>query len=362
MNDAGLSTANFRSNLWAWLLLVGGLVGSLVAQNYIQHTVEEEAVRHGEFLARQASRVTRERLEASVSLLKSTQAFLSNAPQAGRADFRRHVQKRALPEAHAGIESLGFVRAVPDAELSKFENRVRRDTSIEAKGYPLFAVISRQPSAIHYVVDYLELLPGHVNGNDKAFGEDLASLSPGALRRVRSRIGFIHQSLALVPGLRVIQNVVMGQSGRRSLLRCVRDVLCTSGDDTGQIHQLLERAGIPEKLYHRTGSLSGGQQQRVAVARALFQKPEALLADEPVSSIDPARARDTVDLLTRLSREDGLTLLMSLHNLELAREYFPRLIGLRGGRVIFDAAPSGLGPEAFESLYRLSRDELLADG
>lgn len=200
------------------------------------------------------------------------------------------------------------------------------------------------------------------SGTVKSLGEDIATLGPASLRTLRSRIAFVHQNLALVPGLRVIQNVVMGRAGRRSLWRSVRDVLCTSREDTGEIHQLLERTGIPEKLYHRTGHLSGGQQQRVAVARALFQRPEALLADEPVSSIDPARARDTVDLLTRLSSEDGLTLVMSLHNLELAREFFPRLIGLRGGRVVFDQPSASLGGTEFASLYRLTKDELLTDG
>ncbi len=200
------------------------------------------------------------------------------------------------------------------------------------------------------------------SGSVRALGQEIAALAPAPLRSLRSRIAFVHQSLALVPGLRVIQNVVMGRAGQRSLLRSVCDVLFTSHEDTQAIHALLKRTGIPEKLYHRTSHLSGGQRQRVAVARALFQRPEALLADEPVSSIDPARARDTVDLLTRLSSEDGLTLVMSLHNLELAREFFPRLIGLRNGRVAFDRPSSSLTGAEFTALYSLSRDELLADG
>ena len=200
------------------------------------------------------------------------------------------------------------------------------------------------------------------SGTVRALGQDIAALGPSPLRELRARIAFVHQNLALVPGLRVIQNVVMGRAGRRSLLRSARDVLFTSRDDTQAIHALLERTGIPEKLYHRTDHLSGGQQQRVAVARALFQHPEALLADEPVSSIDPARARDTVDLLTRLSSEDGLTLVMSLHNLELAREFFPRLLGLRQGRVVFDRQSASLTGAEFAALYSLSKDELLADG
>jgi phosphonate transport system ATP-binding protein len=198
-------------------------------------------------------------------------------------------------------------------------------------------------------------------GTVTTLGQEVAALAPAPLRALRARIAFVHQNLALIPGLRVIQNVVMGRAGRRSLWRSVRDVLFASTPDTREIHALLERTGIPEKLYHRTGHLSGGQQQRVAVARALFQNPEVLLADEPVSSIDPARARDTVDLLTRLSCEDGLTLVMSLHNLELAREFFPRLIGLRHGRVVFDQPSASLSGAEFAALYRLTKDELLAD-
>jgi phosphonate transport system ATP-binding protein len=128
------------------------------------------------------------------------------------------------------------------------------------------------------------------------------------------------------------------------------------------VYELLERVGIPEKLFERTDRLSGGQQQRVALARALFQKPVALIADEPVSSVDPARARDTIELLTRISREEGLTLCMSLHNFELAREHLPRLFGLRDGKVVFDRASGEIGDEQFDMLYTLEKNEMWRDG
>jgi phosphonate transport system ATP-binding protein len=129
-----------------------------------------------------------------------------------------------------------------------------------------------------------------------------------------------------------------------------------------EAHAVLERVGIPEKLYERTERLSGGQQQRVAVARALFQEPEALLADEPVSSVDPARARATVNLLSALARERGLTLVVSLHHLEIARAFFPRLVGLRSGRIVFDRATAELPDDEIRSLYQLRDDEILQDG
>jgi phosphonate transport system ATP-binding protein len=193
-------------------------------------------------------------------------------------------------------------------------------------------------------------------------GEGLSALSDRALRRLRSRIGFVHQDLNLVGNLRVSQNVLSGRLGRQSLLGSLKTLLLPSRAELARAHELLERVGIPEKLFERTDLLSGGQQQRVAIARTLMQDPLALLAAEPVSSVDPARARDAVGLLARICEESGITLVMSLHNLELAREFFPRLVGLRDGRAAFDRATEELTAEEFAALYHLDNGEMLADG
>jgi phosphonate transport system ATP-binding protein len=196
----------------------------------------------------------------------------------------------------------------------------------------------------------------HVNG------DALRDLSRSGLKRVRASIGFVHQDLSLVPNLRVAQNVIAGRLGRLSFLGSLRAMLLPRRADVARAFAILDRVGIPEKLFERTDRLSGGQQQRVAIARALFQEPAALLADEPVSSVDPARARDTVALLTSISREEGLTLCMSLHNMELARAYFPRLVGMRAGRVVFDKPSDEIGDAEFHALYDLGTAEMLADG
>ena len=182
---------------------------------------------------------------------------------------------------------------------------------------------------------------------------DLSQLSPLELRAVRSRIGFVHQDLALVPNLRVSQNVLAGRLGQMGFVRSARAMLLPSRDDLERARAILERVGIGEKLFQRTDSLSGGQRQRVAIARALFQDPWAILADEPVSSVDPARARDTVALLRDVCAERGLTLLVSLHDLDLAREFFPRLVGLREGRIVLDRPTSEIDERAYRALYRL---------
>jgi phosphonate transport system ATP-binding protein len=191
---------------------------------------------------------------------------------------------------------------------------------------------------------------------------DLGTLSGRAMRRVRARIGFVHQDLGLVPNVRVSRNVLAGRLGEMGFLRSLQHMLLPSRRELERVHAILERVGIPEKLFERTDTLSGGQRQRVAIARALYQEPQALLADEPVSSVDPARARDTVALLASISAERSLTLCMSLHNLELAREYFPRLVGLRAGRVVFDRRADEIGDAEFHALYDLDDREMLADG
>ena len=211
----------------------------------------------------------------------------------------------------------------------------------------------------------LRLLNGSVrpdSGRVLVSGECLGQLSAAALKLARTRIGFVHQDLSLIPNLRVSQNVLAGRIGRQSLLGSLGSVFFPSRVALQEVHQILERVGIAEKLFERTDQLSGGQRQRVALARALYQQPTCLLADEPVSSVDPARARDMVQLLTRISREQNLTLCMSLHNLELAREFFPRIIGMRSGRIVFDGPGHRIGDDTFQDLYDLTPEEMLQDG
>ncbi len=184
----------------------------------------------------------------------------------------------------------------------------------------------------------------------------LEVLGEKELREVRAGIGFIHQDLRLVPNLRVSQNVLSGSLGRRNFLQSLLMFLHPAGADLEEAHRILERVGIGEELFQRVDRLSGGQQQRVAMARALFQKPRLLLADEPVSSVDPARAADLLDLLTGIGREQGLTLCVSLHDPELALRFFPRIVGLRDGHIDFDKPAAGVTPEDLAPLYSLVDD------
>jgi phosphonate transport system ATP-binding protein len=174
-------------------------------------------------------------------------------------------------------------------------------------------------------------------------------LRPQLRRHVQWQIGTIYQQFHLVNNLRVIHNINAGHLGNWSLLKAAISLIYPLEVETAA--RALKQVGIPEKLFERTDSLSGGQQQRVAIARVLVQNPTAILADEPISSLDPERSREIMDLLRQLSQDTGKTLVSSLHAIEFARSHYQRLIGLKAGRVLFDTPAEVLTEAMIEELY-----------
>jgi len=186
-------------------------------------------------------------------------------------------------------------------------------------------------------------------GTVRLDGTDVAGLGESELRKFRRRIGTIYQQGNLVGRLRVVHNVLAGNLGRWSTAKAFASLVRPQGVEIAE--QTLARVGISEKLYARTDQISGGQQQRVAIARVLVQDPDIILADEPVSSVDPSLAVSIVTLLRDLSAESKKTLLVNLHSVELALAAFPRIVGIRGGRILFDLAPEKLTGELLQALY-----------
>lgn len=228
-----------------------------------------------------------------------------------------------------------------------------RDVSVRVAAGEALAVVG--PSGAGKTT-FLRLLNGAARpseGEVISVGARLASLDARELRKIRSQIGVIHQDLRLVPPARVLKNVLAGRLGSWSWLGSLARMALPSKELVLEVHELLDRVGIESKLYERTDRLSGGEQQRVAVARALFQRPRAILADEPISSVDPERARDLLTLMTEVCRERALTLVMSLHDIERAVEFFPRLVGLRQGRVVFDRPVGEVSEAMLRELYEL---------
>jgi phosphonate transport system ATP-binding protein len=193
------------------------------------------------------------------------------------------------------------------------------------------------------------LLP--TEGTIRLLGEDPAQLSPAALRAVQRRIGTVYQQFELVSSLRVVHNVNAGRLGEWPVGKAALSLLWPQEVEAAA--GALARVGIPEKLYERTDELSGGQQQRVAIARVLAQNPDVILADEPVSNLDPAHSLAIMDLLRDLSAEMGKTLVVSLHTVAYAFSHCDRVIGLRGGRLAFDAPSGAVTQPMIDDLYQV---------
>jgi phosphonate transport system ATP-binding protein len=185
-----------------------------------------------------------------------------------------------------------------------------------------------------------------------ALGYNLNVLKSARLRQVQRQIGTVYQQFHLVDNLRVIHNVNAGHLGRWSLFKAVLSLLVPL--EIGTATQALTQVGIPEKLYALTRDLSGGEQQRVALARVLVQNPLAILADEPIASLDPALSREVMDLLRSLVQQAGRTLVVSLHDVDFARSHCDRVIGLRQGTLVFDCPSDRLTNESLANLYRSS--------
>ncbi len=159
---------------------------------------------------------------------------------------------------------------------------------------------------------------------------------------------FVHQDHALVPTTSVFHNVLIGRLDRCTLWRNLANLVRPGKAEQAEVAALLSELGIESKLFDRVGTLSGGQQQRVAVARALYRGTDLLLADEPVSSVDPQRAGQVIELL--LDRCE--TMVLSLHSVRLAQQHFPRMVGLREGRVMFDLPSAHVDEATLMQLYQ----------
>ncbi|GHD00231.1 phosphonate ABC transporter ATP-binding protein [Zhihengliuella salsuginis] len=179
-------------------------------------------------------------------------------------------------------------------------------------------------------------------------GIDLTTASGRTLRTVRSRVGYVFQHFNLVPQLSALTNVLTGGLHDAGALG-------TAGlfprAQRERALALLERVGLADKAKQRADSLSGGQQQRVAIARALMQRPQLILADEPVASLDPRLAGSVLSLLRQIAHEDGIPVVVSLHVVELARRYADRFVALDAGRATVRGGADDLTDDAVSSIY-----------
>ena len=200
-----------------------------------------------------------------------------------------------------------------------------------------------------------------VTGSVTVDGREVVGASNREIREIRSDVGMIFQTFNLVNRARVLNNVLMGRLSKVPRWRSM--VGFWPAEDKEIALQSLERVGIVEKAYIRASDLSGGQQQRVGIARALAQEPKVILADEPVASLDPVTSHIVMRDLKRINRDLGITTIINLHFLDLARQYGERLIGLRDGELVYDGSIADVDDDVFRDFYgrAITPDDLVGD-
>lgn len=253
------------------------------------------------------------------------------------------------------VQSLSTAASAPLLRLSGVSHRhangqvALQDIALEIVQGERVAIIG--PSGAGKTT-LLRLLASHIQpsgGHIELLGCAPWSLSANRRQKLRRRIGLIHQAPPLPPRQRVITSVLAGRLGHWSLAHSLISLVYPL-DAQGAI-EALGRLDLADKLYARCDQLSGGQLQRVGIARVLYQQPELILADEPVSAMDPVLAAYSLNVLNREAMRRQATLLASLHAVELALEHFPRIIGVRAGRILFDKPSAEVTPAELEALY-----------
>ncbi|MCT9820933.1 phosphonate ABC transporter ATP-binding protein [Microbacterium sp. W1N] len=242
------------------------------------------------------------------------------------------------------------------------------DVSLSVERGEIVVLLGLSGSGKSTLLRHLDGLEVPTSGAVEVLGEQVTRLSGRRLRALRGQVGFIFQQFELVPSLTVLENVLTGalagiRGPRLGLFSYAKArKLAALGH--------LDRVGLLDRAYQRADTLSGGQQQRVAIARALMQNPKVLLADEPVASLDPESSDQVMSLIREIAADEGLTVICSLHQVDLAISWADRIVGLRHGRVVLDTPTEQLSKAEVMEIYgrvatstaelRVVQDELLA--
>lgn len=224
-----------------------------------------------------------------------------------------------------------------------------RDITLSAQPGEKIAVIGPSGAGKTSLLNLLATALRPTSGVVSLSGHDVWGLNQSALRRMRARIGMVHQQPPIPPKQRVITAVLAGKLGQWSRMRALLSLVYPQNIPT--VYKLLEQLEIEDKLFNRCDELSGGQLQRVGVARVLYQSPALILADEPVSAMDPNLSDVTISKLHANAEINGATLVASLHAVDIALKWFDRIVGVKAGQVAFDLSASQITPALLNELY-----------
>jgi len=235
------------------------------------------------------------------------------------------------------------------------------NVSLEVPRGQLLSLIGLSGSGKSTLMRHLNGLHKPTAGTVRVMGVEVSSASNRQLRSVRRNVGFVFQQFGLVGRATCLENVLSGALGRLKGPRY--GVWSYPRDLRRQAFDHLERVGLAPQAYQRADTLSGGQMQRVAIARTLMQQPQLLLADEPVASLDPESSAQVLELLLRVAMEEKMTVIVTLHQVELALGWAHRIVGLRDGQVVLDRDARGLSEDDVMEVYqRVDRENAVVAG
>jgi phosphonate transport system ATP-binding protein len=224
-----------------------------------------------------------------------------------------------------------------------------REVSFSVEPGEFVVVLGKSGSGKSTLMRCINRLVEPTSGHIYLDEEEITGASPRRLRALRKKIGMIFQQYNLIPRYSVQSNALMGRLAGISSIASMMNWF--PREDVERSHQVLDRLGLADKYYDRSEELSGGQQQRVGLARALMQGPELILADEPVSSLDPVTSLQIMELLAEFNNKEGVTVLCNLHLPVLARQFGSRILALNEGRIVYDGPAGDLSEEELNSLY-----------
>ena len=234
------------------------------------------------------------------------------------------------------------------------KNIAVNDVTIDIPQGQMVGVIGRSGAGKSTLLRMINRLIDPSQGSIFFYYMEVSALRGSALRAWQRDCAMIFQQFNLVPRLDVLTNVLLGRLNHRSTALNLLSMF--TREERIEAIAALERLGIAQTALQRAGTLSGGQQQRVAIARALMQQPKVVLADEPIASLDPLNAKIVMDSLADINRREGLTVITNLHTLDTARSYCERVIGMAGGKVLFDGPASELTQSAVRMIYGADTD------
>lgn len=227
--------------------------------------------------------------------------------------------------------------------------RALRGVSLDIAAGEMVSVVGLSGSGKSTLIRTINGLVGATSGTVAVGPHTVTGMRGRELRRLRGHIGMIFQGFNLADRTSVYRNVLVGRFAHTPSYRTMLGI--TTHHDRELALGALESVGMLEKVWIRAGQLSGGQKQRVAIARALTQEPSVMLADEPVASLDPPTAHTVMNDLRRINTDAGLTVLVNIHLMDLARTYTTRMIGLRDGEIVYDGSAADATEKDFEQIY-----------